>query len=254
MVPGIGRNLFSVSSATEQGATTSFALEESRIETNDLTIPLQQVGVRRDLYTFSTELGGVDLALHTEVNADQWHRRMGHINARSLEPLNKTDANGLSFSGGISPCDVCAIGKSIQQRHPKKSNLGITMPFKLVYTGLMGPISPPAMESFKYVSKIMDDFTKYKEMGKPSTSFSFTYSRWWRPSGFGSRAFPLTVGQEYTGEALRKCCRQTAITLHYAAVNTPQHIGVSERDGRTLAGITICLLADSGLPNFLGER
>ena len=44
MVPGIGRNLVSVPSATEQGATTTFALEEPRIDTNDFTIPLQQVG------------------------------------------------------------------------------------------------------------------------------------------------------------------------------------------------------------------
>ena len=163
VVPGIGRSLFSVPSATEQGATTIFALEESRIETNDFTIPLQQAGRRRDLYTFNIELGGVDLALHAEIDADQWHLRMGHINARSLE-LNKTDANGVSFSGGVSPCDVCAIGKSIQLPHPNKSNLGITMPFQLVYTDLMGPISPAAMGGFKYVSKITDEFTKYKEI------------------------------------------------------------------------------------------
>ena len=164
VVPGIGRNLFSVPSATEQGATTMFALEESRIETKDFTIPLQQVGWRRDLYTFNVELGGVYLALHAAVNADQWHRRMGRINARSLELLNKTDADGVSFTGGVSPGDVCAIEKSIQQPHPKKSSLGITMPFQLVYTDLMGPISPPAMEDFKYISKITDKFTKYMEI------------------------------------------------------------------------------------------
>ena len=79
------------------------------------------------------------MAVHAEVNADQWRRRMGHINARSLELLNKTDANRVSFSGGVSPCDVCAIGKSIQQPHPKKANLGI-MPFQLVYTDFMWPI------------------------------------------------------------------------------------------------------------------
>ena len=104
------------------------------------------------------------MALHAEVNADQWHRRMAHINARILELLNKTDANGVNFSGGVSPCDVCAIGKSIQQPHPKKSNLGITMSFQLVYTDLMGSISPPAMGGFKYVSKSTDEFTKYKEI------------------------------------------------------------------------------------------
>lgn len=257
VVPDIGRNLFSVPSATEQGATTIFALEESRIETNDFTIPLQQVGGRRDLYTFNIELGGVDLALHAEVNADQWHRRMGHINGRSLELLNKTDANGVRFSGGVSPCDVCAIGKSIQQPHPKKANLGITMPFQLVYTDLMGPISPPAMGGFKYVSKITDEFTKYKEIyliktkGEAVDTIQLYVQSVVAPLGFRIQGLRADRGTEYTGEALRKYCRQTAINLRYAAVNTPQQIGVSERDGRTLAGITRCLLADSGLPKFL---
>ena len=71
------------------------------------------------------------------------------------------------------------------------------------------------------------------------------------PLGFRIQGLRGDRGTEYTGEALWKYCRQTAITLHYAAVNTPRQIGVSERDGRTLAGITRCLLADSGLPTFL---
>lgn len=44
VVPNNWRNLFSVPSALEQGATTIFVLEDSRIETNDFTILLQQVG------------------------------------------------------------------------------------------------------------------------------------------------------------------------------------------------------------------
>ena len=60
MVSGIGGNLFSVPTTTEQEATTIFALEESRIETTNFTIPLQHVGDRRDLYTLNIELGGVD--------------------------------------------------------------------------------------------------------------------------------------------------------------------------------------------------
>ena len=38
------------------------------------------------------------------------------------------------------------------------------MPFQLVYTGLMGSISSPAMGGFKYVRKVTDEFTKYKEI------------------------------------------------------------------------------------------
>lgn len=46
---------------------------------------------------------------------------MGHINARSLELLNKTDANGCD-SAGEYRIDFRAIEKSIEQPHPTRSN------------------------------------------------------------------------------------------------------------------------------------
>ena len=48
---------------------------------------------------------------------------MGHINAKGLDLLNKTDGNGMRFLRGVSDCDVCAIGKRTQRAHPKKANL-----------------------------------------------------------------------------------------------------------------------------------
>lgn len=130
----------SVPSGTGQRATAIFALEKSRIETNDFAIPLSQVRGRRNAYTFKIEPGGVELALHGEVNADQWHFCMDHINTRSLELLSKPDANGVHFSRGKSPRDVCAVEGSTQQPHPKKSNLEITMHSQLVSNDLLGPI------------------------------------------------------------------------------------------------------------------
>ena len=56
-------------------------------------------------------------------------------------------------------------------------------------------------------------------------------------------------GTEYTGESLRKHCHQPTIALHYAAINTPQQKGLSERDATTLAGFTRNLLTN---PKFLG--
>ena len=67
--------------------------------------------------------------MYVEANADQWPRRMGHINARILEVLNKADAEDVRLSRGVSPWGSCAIEKSIWQSHPKKSNLGVTVPF-----------------------------------------------------------------------------------------------------------------------------
>ena len=50
------------------------------------------------------------------------------------------------------------------------------------------------------------------------------------------------------GHIRRNCPKNSAIKLEYAATNTPQQIGVSERDGQTLAGVTRCLLKDGDFP------
>ena len=55
-------------------------------------------------------------------------------------------------------------------------------------------------------------------------------------------------GGEYTSEAFNQYCLETGITQEFAATNTPQQNGVSERVGWTLCSLVRCLLVDSGLP------
>ena len=46
-------------------------------------------------------------------------------------------------------------------------------------------------------------------------------------------------------------CKETGIVQEFAATNTPQQNGISERDGRTILNMTRCLLVDTGLPKYL---
>ena len=81
---------------------------------------------------------------------------MGHINETMLELLNKIDDNAVSSKGGVSPCNVCAIGKSTQQPHPKMATLNIQQPFELIYTDRLGTITPTALGGFRYVVKFFE--------------------------------------------------------------------------------------------------
>ena len=74
------------------------------------------------------------------------------------------------------------------------------------------------------------------------------------PLGYRIQRCRADRGSEYTGEEFRRYCVQTAIKLEFAATNTPQQVGASERQGRTLAVTTRCLLVGSGLPKFLLGR
>ena len=56
--------------------------------------------------------------------------------------------------------------------------------------------------------------------------------------GYRIETIRCDKGGENTGSEFRDYCKNSAIKLEYAATNTPQQIGVSERDGQTLAGVT----------------
>ena len=117
IVPGLGRNLFSVKHAARNGVVSIFDMTNPRRETYNHTFPLQDLG--HDLYSFSLDLAGggngTELAMHASANASLWHRQQGHLTRKSLSLLNNLDNHGLSFDGPVPDCDVCALGKSDRQ-------------------------------------------------------------------------------------------------------------------------------------------
>ena len=59
---------------------------------------------------------------------------------------------------------MCALSKSRQQAHPKKSTRTTIRPMQLIYTHLMGQFTPPAKGGYRYVSKLTDDYSRMKEV------------------------------------------------------------------------------------------
>ena len=143
IVPGIGRNMFSVKTATRKGIVSIFDVNKPRLKAGDITVPLR--GENDALYSFKLNLSadgyvGKELAMNAVTNAQVWHQRLGHLDTRSLGLMNRNNGNGVAFDGSIADCDVCAVGKSHQLAHPKKVNHAANnAPFQLVYGDLMGP-------------------------------------------------------------------------------------------------------------------
>ena len=103
-VPGIGRNPFSVKQAVRNGVVSIFDMTNSRLETHNHTFPLQQLG--HDLYYFLLDLAGggngSELAMQAAANANMWHRRLGHLNRKSLSLPNNLYNNGVSFDRPVT--------------------------------------------------------------------------------------------------------------------------------------------------------
>ena len=122
-MPGIARNLFSVKSATKKDVVSIFDLDNPRLESSGITVPLREDD---DLYSLVFYLSaesrrGKELAMNAMANAQLWHRRLGHLDKKSLELMQRRDGNGVAFDGSINHCDVCAVGESHHLAHPKKA-------------------------------------------------------------------------------------------------------------------------------------
>ena len=102
--------------------------------------------------------------MQAAATATLWHRRMGHLDRKSLDLLKKVNNNVVSFNGTVPDCDFCAVGKSRQQAHPKTAGQHVQHPFQLVFTDLMGQFTPEALGCYTYVSKISDEHTRWTEI------------------------------------------------------------------------------------------
>ena len=215
VVPGLGRNLFSVHTSVTKGVVAVFDSVNPRFEIGNTVIPLKPPSPPNNLYSFSMDFNStVDaagVALRTE-SAALWHRRVGHINTRSMDILRKEKRNGVEYTGDLPTYDVCALGKSAQQAHPKRASYDVSRPFQLVTTDLMGPLSPPALGGLRYTSKFLDQLTKWNEVFllKEKNSAVDTVQLYNQavviPSGLRLERLRVDKGGENTGAAFRKCC------------------------------------------------
>ncbi|CAM9767451.1 unnamed protein product, partial [Sphacelaria rigidula] len=180
------------------------------------------------------------------VSADIWHRRLIHLNQRSMDILRRQKGTGVEYQDKPSPCDVCEIAKHKQTSHPKKTTRELSRPGQLVYINNMGPTQTPARSkggTFSYVYKFTDDYSRVKEVfllrhKTETTEALHAYNTQVAAAGgYRIEIIRCDKGGENTGEEFRTYCKDSGIKIEYAATNTPQQIGVPERDGQNLAGI-----------------
>ena len=100
VVPGLGKKLFSVAMSLATGVVTVFDSVRSRLERGNVVLPMDRLGDDRTLYSFSIDLvhDSAGAAMRAE-SADLWHRRMGHINSKSMAVLRGVPDNGVEYRG-----------------------------------------------------------------------------------------------------------------------------------------------------------
>ncbi|CAN0540915.1 unnamed protein product, partial [Scytosiphon promiscuus] len=112
---------------------------------------------------------------------------------------------------------------------------------ELVYTDLMGPITPAALGGYKIVAKFTDDFSRMKEMFILKTKqeaaesihlYNMTVAP---PLGLRIQLLRSDKGGEYISKECEQLCVSSGLTMEYTVTAAPQQNGVSKRNRQTLA-------------------
>ena len=91
-----------------------------------------------------------------------WHRRLGHLNVRSVRFLESMvsdiilgkDASSMPF------CEGCVQGKQHRMPFPKDGGTRATKPLKIVHLDVCGPMRTTSIGGARYFVTFIDDFSR----------------------------------------------------------------------------------------------
>ena len=261
-VPQLVYNLLSVSKATETGKRVKFSSEGLKIlDCDDRVIA---VGVKRgNLYYLNchkymdTQVHISDAPLKNESNELTWHRRLGHLNEKSLRMLtSKHLVDNFTYNDSIRIpfCESCVKGK-LHKKPFQNSKRQFKVPLELVHSDVCGPISSKSLSGAKYFVTFIDAKTHYtwvyflKSKDEVFSKFLEWKALVERMSAYKIKTLRTDNGGEYTSREFNKYLRTEGIRHELTVPKTPEQNGVAERLNRTLVEGVRAMLTDSQLPH-----
>ncbi|GJZ77321.1 retrovirus-related pol polyprotein from transposon TNT 1-94 [Tanacetum coccineum] len=189
-----------------------------------------------------------------------WHRRLNHLNFRTLNELARKDlVRGLPKLKYEKEhlCPSCQLGKSKKSSHPLKTVNTNTEVLNTLYMDLCGPIRVESINGKKYILVIVDDYTIFgwviflrTKDETPEVIKKFIILM--------QRALNATVrylrtdnGTELVNKTLTEFYESVGITHNTSVPRTLQQNGVVERWNRTLMEAARTMLIFAKAPMFL---
>ena len=154
-VPSFPQDIFSVQSATRNGATVTFGPDSATLVSKDGTSHgIIKIGKLYYLGVVETQTDSVCATRSLQ----EWHEILGHCNVSDVLKLENA-VDGMKITGKRNfECGICIEGKLSQSRN-RSPDERANKPLELVHCDLSGPIEPVAKDGFKYVLSFVDDFS-----------------------------------------------------------------------------------------------
>ncbi|GJS35575.1 putative ribonuclease H-like domain-containing protein [Tanacetum coccineum] len=193
----------------------------------------------------------------TSDEANLWHRRLGHVNFKTINKLVKGNlVRGLpsNFFEINQTCVACQKGKQHRASCKAKAVSSICQPLQMLHMDLFGPTFVKSLMKKTYCLVVTDDFSRFTWVFFLATKDETAGILKTFITGI-ENLIDLKVkiirsdnGTEFKNRIMNEFCEMKGIRREYSVARTPQQNGVAERKNRTLIEAARTMLADSKLP------
>ncbi|KAI5314395.1 hypothetical protein L3X38_043571 [Prunus dulcis] len=164
-LPGLKENLLSVGQMDEHGYYLLFGGRECCIyDSPSLDCLVIKVKMKNNRCYPLSLMEADHIALKASVTECTWiwHKRLGHLNLRSLKQLREKEmVHGLPhFEDVNGVCAGCQMGKQHRDWFPKEQAWRAKNPLELIHTDLCGPMQNESIAGNKYFMLLIDDHTR----------------------------------------------------------------------------------------------
>ncbi|GJY77844.1 putative ribonuclease H-like domain-containing protein [Tanacetum coccineum] len=186
-----------------------------------------------------------------------WHKRLGHVNFKTINKLVKENlVRGLPSKHfeNDQTCVACLKGKQHKVSCKSKIQNSITQPLFMLHMDLFGPTFVSSLMNKKYCLFVTDDYSRF--------TWVFFLASKDETSGILKRFITeienlvnkkvkiirCDNGIEFKNRVMSEFCEKKGIKKEFSVARTPQQNSGAERRNRTLIEAARTMLVDSKLP------
>ncbi|KAJ9547425.1 hypothetical protein OSB04_019968 [Centaurea solstitialis] len=188
-----------------------------------------------------------------------WHCRLGHINKKRIEQLQKGGLLGSFDFRPFDNCESCLSGKMTKQPFNKNNERASEL-LGIIHTDVCGPFSHEARGGYRYFITFTDDFSRYgyvyliRHKSEAFERFKEFQNEVQNQLDRNIKFLRSDRGGEYLSQEFDNHLMEFGIVSQLTPPYTPQMNDVSERRNCTLLDMVRSMMCRSSLPaSFWGH-
>ncbi|GJX12840.1 retrovirus-related pol polyprotein from transposon TNT 1-94 [Tanacetum coccineum] len=193
----------------------------------------------------------------TPDESNLWHRRLGHVNFKTMNKLVRGNlVRGLpsKLFKINQTCVACQKGKQHRASCKTKTVSSISQPLQMLHMDLFGPTFVKSLMKKMYCLVVTDDFSRFSWVFFLATKDETSEILKTFITGIENlidlkvKVIRCDNGTEFKNRVMNQFCEMKGIKREFSVARTPQQNGVAERKNRTLIEAARTMLADLKLP------